>query len=163
MRSGLLYGCSSISLSKSNADMLERTQGKHIKTILGLNYNTRSTKLLQAIGTETVKHSIQASSLDLVASCLYSSSAARPFYFYLYKYKMFIKNTLIHRASEYCHHKEINLLKFALNKKYKLNVKQTTKQVTPPGADGIVDTINSVLVNYCANGRTFLNNLLKAF
>ena len=163
VRSGLLYGCSSISLSKSNADMLERTQGKHIKTILGLNYNTHSTKLLQAIGTATVKHSIQASSLDLVASCLYSSSAARPFYFYLYKYKMFIKNTLIHRASEYCHHKEINLLKFALNKKYKLIVKQTTKQVTLPGADGIVDTINSVLVNYCANGRTFLNNLLKAF
>ena len=76
---------------------------------------------------------------------------------------MLIKNTLIHRASEYCHHKEINLLKFALNKKYTLNVKQTIKQITPPGADGIVDTINSVLVNYCANGRTFLNNLLKAF
>ena len=40
VRSGLLYGCSAINISKTNLNTLEKGQSEHIRSILGLNIKT---------------------------------------------------------------------------------------------------------------------------
>ena len=42
VRSCLTYGCSAVNISKTKIKELDKIQGKHIKCILGLKYNTRT-------------------------------------------------------------------------------------------------------------------------
>ena len=55
----LSYGCSSIHLSKLDVNVLDRTQSKHIKNMLGLSFSSHTTPLL-------LHHSRYARCLELV-------------------------------------------------------------------------------------------------
>ena len=70
-------------ISKTNLNMMERIQSKHVKTILGLGYKTHSTKLLEALRIEKVSKLTQKAALDLFKLSLCGSSVAKQFYGYL--------------------------------------------------------------------------------
>jgi hypothetical protein len=162
--SGLLYGCNSIDISKSNKKMLEITQGKQIKTILGLNYNTHSSKLLQSLGIDPVSKTMQISSLDLLSSCINSTSATKKFYMFLYNCdKMAHSKTLVGRTKEFCDDNNINLMKYVLDSSHKRSTKLKLQRHLPAGNDGIVDSVRTLLWNYSATNCKVLNNMLKAF
>ena len=81
VQSGLLYGC--CAMEKTNLNMMERIQSKHVKTILGLGYKTHSTKLLEVLRIEKVSKLTQKAALDLLKLRLCGSSVAKQFYGYL--------------------------------------------------------------------------------
>ena len=80
IRSGLLYGCNSLYLSKSNLLDIDKLQGKLLKAILGLPTRCHTTPILQALGINSCASTVTLSSLDLLKTCLSSSSATASFY-----------------------------------------------------------------------------------
>ena len=49
VRPGLLYGSEAIHMSKKSLNLLDKSQAKHVKTILGLSHSCHSTSLLHAL------------------------------------------------------------------------------------------------------------------
>ena len=65
----LSYGCSSIHLSKLDVNVLDRTQSKHIKNMLGLSFSFYYYTTV-----------VMLDALNLYKSCLTSTSSAGMFY-----------------------------------------------------------------------------------
>ena len=84
VRSALTYGCASVHLSNKDLALLNCTQAKHIKSILGLNYNVHSNPLLQAIGIKSIADHMVLQSLEQLKANILSTSA-RAFYLNLLK------------------------------------------------------------------------------
>ena len=80
VQSNMLYGCNTMHITNSVISLLKRTHGKHIKTVMGLRYHAHSKPLLLVTGFVSIATSLQYSSLELLKSCLCSSSAAEKFY-----------------------------------------------------------------------------------
>ena len=112
-------------ISKTNLNMMERIQSKHVKTILGLGYKTHSTKLLEVLRIEKVSKLTQKAALDLFKLSLCGSSVSKQFYGYLLcNDKRYTCNTLAERTVKFCAENNINVT--MLNNTYANNVKYHT-------------------------------------
>ena len=80
IQSVLTYGCSTVFLSKSSLKELNTLQGKHIKTVLGLHHNVRSTPLMEALDIPSVSNMTDTGALNLLKACLQSNSVTILFY-----------------------------------------------------------------------------------
>ena len=168
VRSCLTYGCSAVNISKTKIKELDKIQGKHIKCILGLKYNTRTTPLLEAINLSLVSKTVESMSLDLLRKCMVSDSQTHKFYFHMLRtsrkgQKKLIKNTLFHRTLLTCKNNNINLSNYVLDKHYAGRRKYLFNTKITSGQDGLIDTIRNCLLFYDSDKRTFLNILLKSF
>ena len=115
-------------ISKTNLNMMEGIQSKHVKTILGLGYKTHSTKLLGALRIEKVSKLSQNSALYLIRLSLCGSSVAKQFYGYLFcNDKQYTCKTLAERTVKCCAENNLNITKYMLNNTHANNVKYRLK------------------------------------
>ena len=166
VRCGLLYGCSSIYMNKSGLLELDKTQGKHLKSMLGIGYtcNCHTTPLLQALGIAPCSVTVKVSSLDLLKSSLSSSSVAGPFYGFMLNCDMLkSRKTVAGRAIQYCDQYNINLTKYILSDDYQTTIKKSLNTDIPAGVNGLVDSVQFLLSDFNATSRKMLHNLLKTF
>ena len=82
VRSVLTFGCCAIYIYKTQLENLNKTQGKYVKSILGINFNTRTT-VLKALSLPTVSIFIDKANVNLSKSCIFSDSLTARFYLYL--------------------------------------------------------------------------------
>jgi hypothetical protein len=164
VRSGLQYGCASIHLTKSDLATLDKTQGKHVKSILGLDYSCHTTPILQALNVQAVSKSVSVSCIDLLKSCMLSDSAAGKLYIYLMKCDSnFLTKTLIGRSLKLCNEMGITFPKYVIDESYATMSKRCINSNVPSGANGVVDSIRNLLTNYDVNSRLCLRYMLKTF
>ena len=55
-----------MNISSNKLKVLDKVQGKHLKSLLGLKYHTRTTPLLEALNIPSVSTSVEMISLDLL-------------------------------------------------------------------------------------------------
>ena len=113
IHSGLLYGCNFLYLSKSNLLDIDKLQGNLLKAIRGLPTRCHTSPILQALGIDSCASTVTLSSLDLLKTCLASSSATASFYRFLLscENKCAVK-TLTGRAKVACDMFNINFVKY---------------------------------------------------
>jgi hypothetical protein len=169
VRTTLLYGCSSssISLTNSNIKKLDRQQAKLIKTVLGINpRQCHTTPLLQAVGILPVSSSISIQSLDLLRQCLISDVNSSNFYSFILKdcgSDSLTKHILPRRILSLNGCENVQILKYMFNDSYRRKIKRDL--LCHPGETnaGLVDSIQYILCNYNKQNKRLLNILLKAF
>ena len=120
VRSTLLYGCHTVSISEANLASMDKFQSKLIKTFLGLKQHTRSTPLLQALRIQPISKTVHLHKLKLLSSCLYSNSRCETFYRYLLFSEKETPNTdtLLGRTLSTCKLYSMDLNQYLLNPKY---------------------------------------------
>ena len=164
IRTVLLYGCSSVFVTKPNLKKLDKAQGKYLKSMLGLSYSCHTTPLLQALCIPSCSTAVLLSSMDLIKSCLSSSSVASTFYRHLLKIDVTkSRRTLIARSHQCCVVRNIKFSRYLLNDSYANQSKWTHDYNVRSGVDGLVDSIRTLLANYNANSVLLLKNLLRSF
>ena len=168
VRSSLTYGCAAVNISSNNLKVLDKVQGKHLKSILGLKYHSRTTPLLEALNIPSVSKSVQMMSLDLLKSCLLSSSSTQKFYLHMintWKHGNVncVKNTLLARTLSVYKFYNMNLHNHVFNLNDNAYVKQKMVHKLPCGQNGMVDTIRFCLSNENKHNHAFLNMILKSF
>ena len=120
LNSTLTYACSSLHLTKSNLKDLDKLQSKLLKTVLGLKTQCRTTPLLRATDITPVSTVINASSLRLLKSCVFSNTQTRLFYTYLIGQHDIDSSgkTLYGRTLTYARENCINFINYIFNDKY---------------------------------------------
>ena len=151
---------------KSNIKKLETCLGKHVKTIFGLSYSSRTTPLLNAFNMDNILNSIEKYSLDLLKQCMLSNSAASCFYTHLYNEnnQSRLNNTLFLSVDNICNKQNINVIKYVhvFNDSYALGVRRKFQNVTRSGVNGFIDSIRYLLLNYNCENRSLLQSMLKS-
>ena len=66
VRSSLSYGFAAVNISSNNSKVLDKVQGKHLKSLVGLKYHSRTTPLLETLNIPSVSKSVQTISLDVL-------------------------------------------------------------------------------------------------
>ena len=171
VRSSLTYGCAAINISDRNIKLLDSSQGKFVKTILGIPYSSRTTPILQSLFIDPVFISVKKSELDLLQQCLLSDSATQSFYHYLFSVwnngeRKLLSNTLLYRVLSYCDIKHINFTKYITNDVYKKCIKGSISAAyndIVPGTNGLVDSLRNLFSNYNSDSRTITSLLTKSF
>ena len=164
VRSGIVYGCSSIYMSKKNLKTLETAQAKHIKSILGVGYRTHTTPILCAIGIPTVSQSVSIATLDLLRANVLSDSSTSKFYTFLLTKSHDSGKTLVGRSYLYANDNNINIVKYVFNNAYRTRIKNNLSLPIPVGINGMVDTVRSLIfTDFNQRNRQLLNNVLKAY
>ena len=164
IRTVLLYGCSSVFVTKPNLKKLDKAQGKYLKSMLGLSYSCHTTPLLQALCIPSCSTAVLLSSMDLIKSCLSSSSVASTFYRHLLKIDVTkSRRTLIARSHQCCAGRNIKFSRYLLNDSYANQSKWKHDYNVRSGVDGLVDYICTLLANYNANSVLLLKSLLRSF
>ena len=165
IRTTLLYGCAAINMNRTNLREIDKTQGKHIKLLLGLPFRSRTGPILQAANICPPSETIQWASLDLLRRCLSSNSVCSDFYYYLLKsakYGLETK-TLLGRAKYYCRNHDIVLVKYLINDIYMKVTKRSQSSAIRCVNNGLVDSIKMLLTNYNNSSRSMLQSLLNVF
>ena len=164
VRSVLTFGCCAIYINKTQLENLNKTQGKYVKSILGINFNTHTTPILKALSLPTVSTFIDIANVNLLKSCIFSDSLTQRFYLYLLRAEtdINISKTLLGRVKTIISDNNIMLFNTLMFKNTKSLNKELNMSV-PSGLDGTVDTIRFLLNSYDNGNRRVLNNLLKAF
>ena len=140
-----------VHLSNKDLALLNCTQAKHIKSILGLNYNVHSNPLSQAIGIESIADHMVLQSLEQLKANILSTSASRAFYLYLLKCdKLKVSKTTVGRVYKFYDVYSINFTKYILKKDYDVCTKQRINSPISNGTNGVIDTCND-------NNRSILN------
>lgn len=166
VRPVLTFGCAAIEMTAGNLKRLDKLAAKHAKTMLGLSHSSRTTPLFQALNMDTVTHSVNVSSLDLLRSCITSTSATQNFYLHVLREKdrKLVSNTLVRRVRSFCEKEDIDLCRYLFYKDYYINVKKRLKSNIQDGQNGLVDSIRTLLSGkYSTEARNTLRFLLKAF
>ena len=111
VRSVLVYGCSNFHLSKSQVQILDGTQGKHLKYMLGIDYSTHTTPILSALSIPSISRLIQVTAVGLLRSIMDSDSMARRFYLHLWEERNTTKvdKTLIGRVQTILEQNKFNV------------------------------------------------------
>ena len=158
------FGCCAIYINKTQLENLNKTQGKYVKSILGINFNTHTTPILKALSLPTVSTFIDIANVNLLKSCIFSDSLTQRFYLYLLRAEtdINISKTLLGRVKTIISDNNTKLFNTLMFKNTKSLNKELNMSV-PSGLDGTVDTIRSLLNSYDNGNRRVLNNLLKAF
>ena len=152
-------------MNRTNLREIDKTQGKHIKLLLGLPFCSRTGPILQAANICPPSETIQWASLDLLRRCLSSNSVCSDFYYYLLKsakYGLETK-TLLGRAKYYCRNHDIVLVKYLINDIYMKVTKRNQTSALRCGNNGLVDSIKMLLTNYNNSSRSMLQSLLNVF
>ena len=145
IRSGLLYGCNSLYISKSNLLDIDKLQGKLLKAIHGLPTRCHTTPILQALGINSCAATVTLSSLDLLKTCLASSSATASFYRFLLSCEnKYAVKTMTGRAKVACDLFNINFVKYIINDNYVWETKNRLNNAYRCGVDGVVDSVFSL-------------------
>ena len=171
VRSSLTYGCAAINISDRNLKLLDSSQGKFVKTILGIPYSSRTTPILQSLFIDPVSISVKKSEIDLLQQCLLSDSPTQSFYHYLFSVwnngeRKLLSNTLLYRVLSYCDIKHINFAKYITNDVYKKCIKGSISAAyndIVPGTNGLVDSLRNLFSNYNSDSRTITSLLTKSF
>ena len=142
-------------------DILDKTQGKHLKSMLGLSYSCHTTPILQALRIQKASKIVANSSLDLLRSCLLSRSSTSSFYMYLLG-RPRKDMALVARSRSLCDSYNIDMMKYVLSDDYKTITKQTVSPVISPGTNGLVDSVRALLSDYTADKHKILRVLLKS-
>ena len=80
VRPCLYYGCSSVYLSPVQLRNIDKFQNRILKQCLGLNKCALSSVLLKATGINTISDTVNISSLNILKSCILSTSLCNDFY-----------------------------------------------------------------------------------
>jgi len=143
---------------------LEKTQGKLVKAILGLNRYSHNTPILQALKADNIAVTVGINSLNLLRSCLMFPSNASLFYArLLHCNDKSVDKTLISRAKRFALEHDIDVLRYVLDTKYKSSVVHDLRR-SSVGQDGLVDSVRMLLDNYYVdNARDMLQLLVASF
>ena len=100
----LVYGCATINISLGAMKTLEKTQGRLVKSALGLPKYCRNTPLLKALGIRTIRLVVNNNQLSIMLNALWNTSRARNFHMcMLKKYEIGVitykHNSLISRCT----------------------------------------------------------------
>ena len=169
VRSVLVYGCSSVFITRTNFQSLETVQNKCVKLCLGLGRSCHTRDLLNATGTPSVTQTINSATLELLRSCILSDSITSAFYCELLNTRSSPMNnkTLVGRAVQFCSDNDIDVLKYVFNDSYSRHVQNDIINNMNMGnnTSGVIDTIRYLLYynNYDWQKRNILNIMLKAF
>jgi hypothetical protein len=155
VRSTLLYGCEAMHIKNTLLKKIETTQGKMIKSFLGLPHSSRNTPLFSALSIPSTRLSIALSSLNLLRSCLLYPSLASHFYLYLLSGSSFCSNTLVNRCSIFAQEFDFNFMKC-------LFFKCKSKSLECP-ADGVADSLKFLFLNYNSCAKELCKQLLCPF
>jgi len=163
VRTVLIYGCESVHICKSKLKELEKTQGKLVKSVLGLTKHSHNTPILQALNVDSISKTIGVSSLNLLRSCLlYSSNATRFYSRLLYCDHKYSEKTLVGRARDFARVHDIDVLRYILDTQYKNVTTRDLKKGIAHGCDGTIDSIRMLLDNYFVDGARDIVQLLVA-
>ena len=160
VRSVLSYGAHCVYLSQRTAKSIESTQGKLIKSVLGLRKTSYTTPLIDALNIQSFATSIGLASLKLLRSTLTHSSAATAFYQHLMGTPRSLHpKSLVNRAMHYAETTGLDFAAFLLDNDYfKCHRKSPT-----PDCDGLIDSIRVLLNDYSAQSRDILQLLVNPF
>ena len=160
VRTILTYGCEAIAMSRSNLTKLESTQGKLIKTVLGLRKFSRNSPLLKALNVPLIEKTVAFNSLNLLRSCIRHHSNATCFYSSLLLSPASTSglNTLVNRCATLV--PNLNFIDLVFNNSY-LNAMK--KSLYSYDCDGLVDSIRILLVDYNEGARSMVQYLVNAF
>ena len=114
VRSSLTYGCAAVNISSNNLKVLDKVQGKHLKSLHGLKYHSRKNPLLETLNIPSVSKSVQMISLDILKNYLLKSSNTQKFYLHMiniWKHGNVncVKNTLLARTLSVYKYYNMNL------------------------------------------------------
>ena len=131
-------------LTKSMLNELNTLQGKHIKTVLGLHHNVRSTPLMEALDIPSVSTMTGIGALNLLKACLQSNSVTSLFYTVLMRRQCHInmRKCLLGHINDILKNKNIALCQYLLNSD---KIVSMFKYKIPNGVNGYIDTIRYFL------------------
>ena len=142
---------------------LEKTQGRLVKSALGLPNYCRNTPLLKALGIRTIRQVVNNTQLSIMRNALWNTSGARNFYMcMLKKYERGVitykHNSLISRCKHICDSEYISLTRYLFDGTYAYQCK---KKINTISTDGLSDSIKGLLCNYTSQSKHLNNLLLK--
>ena len=153
----LSFDCSSVHLSHTELKELDKVQSKHIKCMMGLKYSSHTTALLNGLAVMSTSTAIQLDAVNLLKSCLASSSSRSNFYVQMLKkqYEVNIGKTLIGRVNSFLLTTYVNFNCCLLN--YTNLLKKTVmKYNISNGSNGTVDSVRMLIANYDKDNRNLL-------
>ena len=161
----LVYGCATINITPGAMKTLEKTQGRLVKSALGLPKYCRNTPLLKALGIRTIRQVVNNNQLSIMRNALWNTSRARNFYMcMLKKYERGVitykHNSLISRCKHICDSEHISLTRYIFDGTY---ANQCKKKINTISTDGLSDSIKGLLCNYTSQSKHLINLLLKPF
>ena len=147
-------------LNQRTAKSIESTQGKLIKSVLGLRKTSHTTPLIDALNIHSFSTSIGMASLKLLRSTLRHSSAATSFYQYLMCTPCSLHpKSLVNRALHYAGTTGLDFAAFLFDNNY---FKCHKKAITPD-CDGLIDSIRVLLNDYSVQSRDISQLLVNPF
>jgi len=156
----LTYGCSAISMRKTDIQNIQRCQGNLLKTNLGLYRSSRTTPLLQSLSMRGATSLIEKDTVSLLNRCFKSDSGARTFYSHLlYAKDPVSAKTLVGRARVLCHKLNIDIFKVV----FMSNVSSLFCSDSNVNDDGLLDSVKFCLYNFNNFNRTVLQQLVNSF
>ena len=152
VRSILTYGCETMTISKSTMKKMEVTQGKLVKSFLGLRKHSRNTPLLSALNIPTISDTFFSQSANLLRSCLLFPSRASQFYSFLIQSSPLNCFTLVDRCLS------VDVCRLVRDSSYIRGFKSFYHE-----PDGLIDSVVLLMSDYNDNARTILQMLLNPF
>ena len=151
-------------LSCQNIKDLDNMYSKLLKQMLGLGNFCKNTPLFQAVMMQKISDIIDFNNLTLLSNIFNSHSGATGFNLDQLCNKFECSNTLYSRVNKICMRKNVNIVKFIFDNKYKTVVKKGFFKNVPNGSNGIVDSLCYVLSKAESKENVqVLKLLLKSF
>ena len=163
-RNSLSYACEAMFLSSQNIKDLDNMYSKLLKQMLGLGNFCKNTPLFQAVMMQKISDIIDFNNLTLFSNIFNTHSGATGFNLDQLCNKFECSNTLYSRVNKICMRKNVNIVKFIFDNKYKTVVKKGFFKNVPNGSNGIVDSLRYVLSKAESKENVqVLKLLLKSF
>ena len=161
----LLYACHYVHLSQGSLKELDVLQAKMVKSYMGLQTSAHSTPLLKALGLLTISQSISVSTLELLRSCVLSTSKTGSFYAkqLFCAGKSAHNRTLLGRAHKIAESKNVRVVQYIFDDKYRQSIKCQLQSRTKNGTDGLVDSIRTLISDYTPTSCKTLGSLLRSY
>ena len=132
--------------------------------MLGLGNFCKNTPLFQAVMMQKISDIIDFNNLTLFSNIFNTHSGATGFNLDQLCNKFECSNTLYSRVNKICMRKNVNIVKFIFDNKYKTVVKKGFFKNVPYGSNGIVDSLRYVLSKAESKENVqVLKLLLKSF
>jgi len=163
VRTVLSYGCEAMKMNKTSMKKVESTQGKLVKSFLGLRKTSRTTPLIQALDIPSLETSIGLASLNLLRSSVLHPSMATPFYSHLLTSTSSLSlssDTLVKRCREFCDKHALSIHRYVFNDCYRKEIMSNLKCVD---LNGLVDSIKILIHDYSDTARNIVQLLVNPF
>ncbi len=146
----LIYGCQCVNFNATSFQNLEKTQGKLVKSAMGLHKYCKTTPLLHGLNLCKINDILSTFQLNLVCQIFNSTSKARSFYAHLLNCEAgddfaYCKNTLIDRVkNSFSLHKDFSLLNCIISPSFRRKFNSDFKYVNCV-SHGICDSVKTIL------------------